>query len=158
MRELLFRGKREEDGEWVYGYYVFQKKRSGIFGQMVSDSDFDRSYIIDLWTGKPHIVDPATVGQYTGVRDKKKRAIFEGDIVSVTFVFSEESEISDIDETAEVIWSEEYTGWFLAFESGGESEMWRYDSHKLLEYGKDSTLGEVVGNIYDGYKKGEEDE
>lgn len=45
---FLSRGKRKDNGEWVTGYYVFQRKRSGVFGQKISELDFDRHLIIDL--------------------------------------------------------------------------------------------------------------
>lgn len=32
MREILFKGKRVDNGEWVFGYYVFYKKRRDVFG------------------------------------------------------------------------------------------------------------------------------
>lgn len=77
----LFRGKRADNGEWVTGYYVFQRKRSGVFGQKISELDFDRHLIIDL-RGNSHVVIPETVGQCTGLKDKNGKLIFEGDVVS----------------------------------------------------------------------------
>lgn len=76
----LFRGKRTDNGEWVTGYYVFRRKRSGIFGQIISELDFDRHLIIDL-QGNSHEVIPETVGQCTGLKDKNGELIFEGDVV-----------------------------------------------------------------------------
>ena len=76
----LFRGKRKDNGEWVEGYYVFQRKCSGVFGQMISELDFDRHLIIDL-RGNLHEVIPETVVRCTGLEDKNGKWIFEGDII-----------------------------------------------------------------------------
>ena len=77
---FLSRGKRKDNGEWVTGYYVFQRKRSGVFGQKISELDFDRHLIIDL-RGNSHEVIPETVVQCTGLNDKNGKWIFEGDVV-----------------------------------------------------------------------------
>lgn len=79
----ICRGKRKDNGEWVTGHYVFQRKCSGVFGQMISELDFDRHLIIDL-RGNSHEVIPETVGQCTGLKDKNGKWIFAGDVVVST--------------------------------------------------------------------------
>lgn len=72
MREILFRAKRKDTGEWVEGFYF--------------ESFTEIPYIMTL---HDHIlgmtefyeVDPATVGQFTGLLDKNSKRIFEGDIL-----------------------------------------------------------------------------
>lgn len=65
MRDILFRGKRIDNGEWVYGYYSLFKESHAI---MCDDG---------LWRK----VVPESVGQFTGLYDKHNNKVFEGDIL-----------------------------------------------------------------------------
>ena len=77
MREILFRGKRIDNGELVEGQYHCTD-------YIWNDEEIRRHYILPQNYGDAFVVNPETVGQFTELTDKKGKRIFEGDICRVS--------------------------------------------------------------------------
>lgn len=126
MREILFRGRQKGGTEWFEGdlsHLVHSKRECYIFPP--------DGYNSPDW----YEVDPATVGEYTGMTDKNGRRIFEGDIIKGVWYHDYGQWGESEDDVRIVEWSGRKAGF--------------YPFNMFDGYTFDLKTYEVIGNIYD---------
>ena len=133
MREILFRGKRIDNGKWVEGYLYITHTGTCEIGCYNAETNIER------WTSD---VDPATVGQYTGLKGKNGKRIFEGDIVAF------EDAVADYEGYHDNVFVNH--GAVSIYPYGGVS----FSNRQTVEmddlYDTDDSIdAEVIGNIHD---------
>lgn len=137
MREILFRGRTIE-GVWIQGYFfqVMNVENKVLHNMIMKDKTN-----IDVFDGKTfqasYIVEPETVGQYTGLKDKNGTKIFEGDIVK----YLPDWRIYNDAEKYVVEWKDKSCG----FEPFSDS----MENCHHCGGGLDPADCEVIGNIHD---------
>ena len=108
MREILFRGKRVDNGEWVEGYYVYDYKHNAhfIFTNEIGVCNAGFKPPRQAYCLESYEVIPETVSQFTGLTDKNGVKIFEGDIVEAYDEKFETFSDGDIEKGTLQVWEE----------------------------------------------------
>lgn len=155
-REILFKAKRLDNGEWVEGYYVERDNKSWIYpagNQVISKSlarelrPFHSAKSTQRIMKEVFPVDPSTVCEYTGLTDSDGKRVFDGDILKF------HDEPNDYEWIGRVEFGNPnggYTwGWQLVHISGPEPNIDILCWFNMEEVG---VYSEVIGNKFDGGK------
>lgn len=128
-RQILFKAKRKDNGEWVEGYYVYCRKRRYILSILNKEIGFDERE--NEWIE----IDPGTICQYTGLTDKNGNKIWENDICNRKEKYPEIVTYNKGD-------------WQLDYNYVFGKEM-HTDACNLGFYVCERNCVEVIGNIFD---------
>lgn len=134
MREILFRGKRLNNGEWVEGFYSPIKRP--VFGEM--------GHFINEGGYRDIEIDPETVGQFTGLLDKNGKRIFDGDIVH--YLYEPGKGFWNSNQNSVIEWRS--TGFFMRGITGTNKYACSTGWLVSIPHG-DGKCFKIIGNIYD---------
>lgn len=138
MREDLYRGKRIDNGEWIYWNRF--GRLTDINGEPIRveiNTSALRPYA--FYVNELPLIDEETVGEYTGLTDKNGKKIFEGDIVKTWRNTIGKIEFGQY-------WDEEIEADFYGYTWIGKGE---YEESITLSLDKRWNGHEVIGNIHD---------
>lgn len=132
-REIKFRGKHKHvlqqnkklDDMWVYGYLC------------------NENYIFSNELGGDMLVDPETVGQYTGLKDKNGKEIYEGDIIDI------HQTVNGYNQFVIEYYTYKFSARYYDKDKKVIGSLYNYDLDELFEINEFEKELEIVGNIYE---------
>ena len=138
MREILFRGKRTDNGKWIEGYYLCLNSKKHLIYTGYAETDCG-NYYPDCYG-----VIPESISEFTGLTDKNGKKIFEGDIIETGNFFSPINKlvINIGAYTPSAYCKEEYK----KYKSIGFYAWDGYNEYQLSNYPE---RYKVIGNIHD---------